>query len=305
MTSRLTCSAWVIALVGTVSLLCAVAAEPADHMAVETARLAGLYGYADWPGKDGPVYGGFKVGKEGDKLGLRMGRVGIPDASIDTEDQTVRVRRTYEFVSAAKMDCVEVAITVAETRTAAQKELLRRLVSVSIAQPPLTPRSSVYGIDLGDICYGGPDANGVINRLHWVHGSVFVDMLAEGVGMSRFLLPVAHAIDTAIAERPQYETYSQCSSRPVISSVRRRHADSWQEGAVQAAEGELYHTNSRKLFANDTQGWPVTFPVVVTEDNLVGFPLPRIAHWRENHLDAAQVNGGINTFLERFRPPAD
>ena len=44
--------------------------------------------------------------------------------------------------------------------------------------------------------------------------------------------------------------------------------------------------------------------IAVSESNLVGFPVPGIAKWKDNAPNAEEVNAKIDAFLARFEHPA-
>jgi len=282
-------------------------------------RLTKLYDFANWPGKDGGIRDGFKVDPSILPEGLVFKRIPVPGAGIDRATGLLSAGRSYVLTRGDGGGQLRIHVSVAETCDQAQGRLIQSLVNTQMRQPPLTPRGAEYGLDIGDICFARRGQDGNFQSVTWVRNNIFVRMWSGVDDMRPFVEPLARALDAGILKRPTFKTYVECASRPVITRVARVTlagleaglAVKWQAVEVHDPQGEeVVLKDSRSVLrSRDSVGsvreWGgITFHIAVNESNLVGFPLPGAAEWKQNGPEPEEVNARINAFLKKFEQPS-
>ncbi len=296
----------------------ASAGSTENHLA-NVKRLTKLYDFANWPGKDGGIRDGFKMDPSILPEGLVFKRIPVPGAGIDRATGLLSAGRGYVLTRGDGGGQLRIHVSVAETCDQAQERLIRSLVNTQMRQPPLTPRGAEHGLDIGDICFARRRQDGNFHSVTWVRNNIFVRMWAGVEDMRPFVEPLARALDAGILKRPTFKTYVECASRPVITRVARVTlagleaglAVKWQAVEVHDPQGEevVFVPSQSVLRSRDSVGlvrdWGgATFHIAVNESNLIGFPLPGIAEWKQNGPEPEEVNARINAFLKKFEQPS-
>jgi len=278
-------------------------------------RLTAMYDFANWPGKDGLVRDGFKIGADVLPPELELVRAGDPRAYVDPDSGYLNVRRRYIITRADRTGRITVDVTVAGTCVQAQERLIGLLVNTSMAQPPLIPKGAEYGLDLSDVCFVLPGKDGGFTAAMWVRNNVLVRIAAHIDDMRPFVEELARALDAAISRRATFKTYAECVSRPVITGVARvtgseevqRLEVDWKAVETEVPQGEkVEYVPSHRLFPKGKlkgRGWP-SYQVAISESNLMGFPLSGAAAWKTNGPRGDKVNTEVDAFLKTVERPA-
>jgi len=252
-----------------------------------------LYDFANWPGKDGPIRDGFKLDGAILPEGLFLEHTSGVIVSMDPRTGFLAVCRDYEVTGKTAPGSLDIRLVVTETSAQAQEAIMDVFVNMQVPQPPLFPRGTERGLDLGDICFASA------SLVVWARNNIFVRVWTDTRDMRPYVEQLARSIDAAIEKRATFNTYAECKSRPAITKVARTPGAGVDWSAVEARDPQ-----GEKLIycPYDRPGWP-TFDLAVNETNLVGFPLSGIAKWKWDTRNSEMVNADINLFLKAYEAP--
>ena len=245
-------------------------------------QIKAAYDFSHWPGKNGPIRDGFGlqacVVKPLEIAKAYPGRPSVTRSALS-------VSRRYVLGGRGCPGKIEVTVVVAETCREAQEALVTPFAASSLPPEFRTPRDTCLGVALGDVWFVSRARNG-FRAAEWVRNNVAIWVRAHSEDMRPFVKPLALAIDKAILARPTVKTYRQCKNRPVVKGIEMVAGKGWQ--ITDAAD-----PNGERLEQYPFNWAGETFPVLINESNLVGFP-PSTTEWRTPKRDQ------LRRFLARY-----
>jgi len=306
----------ILALVGAVVVAAVSPKAPPepDSREVErekrTTEIKDSFGFQRWPGKRGPVRDGFRVHAGLVRDGYRLRQRG-PVRIHQEPGRGIVVRRSYRIEQSDGHGTLFLEIRMGEDCATAQESIVAFLVGWSLTCSVPDPLAGFAlgterGLELGDVCVA---KHGVVV---WARNNVFLYIRSQGnESVHRYLIPFASALDSAIVKRAVFPSYTECKSRPVITRVERTTPDEraelkyvdWKAVEVTKPEGEgVTLLPFRPRSGEPTAAGGVSVQMAVSDSNLVGFPLPGLAEWKQEGSNRAAVNAFFDEFFEKYAP---